>query len=124
MRRSAPRLSRIDRDALERAIAMARAKGPVDREQIDDKLKTEPWLDVGEFAAYSCQMDCLHLKPWQPTPSWVGDIKADLAAGDDGVGGQYAAALLLKKMLAAGLSRYEPDPVAALERVQDPAPPT
>ena len=56
----------IDRDAFERAIAMARAKGPAQQRQIDEKLATDPWAKVGEFAAYGCQMDSLHLKLWQP----------------------------------------------------------
>ena len=104
----------IDRDAFERAIAMARAKGPAQQRQIDEKLATDPWAKVGEFAAYGCQMDSLHLKLWQPPPCWINTPQAVLAVGDDGIMGNYAAARLLQKMLAADLSKYEPDPLNAL----------
>ena len=43
---------------------------------------------------------------------------------DDGlgpVGGRKAAAELLRRLLAAGLSRFEPDRLSALERVEQAA---
>jgi hypothetical protein len=111
----------VDREALERAIEICRTKkAPADRNQIEHKLATEPWIQVGEFAAYSCQMDSLHLRPWQPPPVWIDDLVAIINAGDDGVGGNYAAARLLQRLLNAGLSRFEPDPIAALERMKRP----
>jgi hypothetical protein len=61
-------------------------------------------------------MRSLRLKPWQPVPCWIHDIETTLAAGDDGIMGRYAAALLLKKMLALGISRFHPYPIAAIER--------
>jgi hypothetical protein len=45
-------------------------------------------------------------------------MEADLAAGDNGVMGRYAAATLLKRMLDAGISFYEPDPRTALEKAK------
>jgi hypothetical protein len=46
----------------------------------------------------------------------------DQDGADGPIFGRRAAAELLRRMLAAGLSRYEPDPIAALEaaeRVRD-----
>src|SRR6516162_1479666 len=97
-------LSQVDRDALERAIAMARLQSPGRSQQLDDKLADEPWRDVAEFAAYCCQCDALHLKPWQPPPCWVDDLVADIQAGPDGVRGHYQAAKLLQRLLDTGLS--------------------
>jgi hypothetical protein len=109
-------LSQVDLNALERAIEFVRARGsPADKLQIEDKLKTEPWLEVARFAVYGAQMRALRLKLWQPAPSDIDDVDAALAAGDDGVMGHYQAAKLLQRMLCAGLSRFEPDPLAALE---------
>jgi hypothetical protein len=117
-------LNPVDQEALERAIEICRTqKAPADRTQIEHKLETEPWVDVGTFASYSCQVDSLHLKPWQPPPCWVDDVVADINAGNDGVGGQYQAAKLLQRMLDAGLSRYEPDPLKALEKAKKKLPP-
>jgi len=111
-------LSAIDRDALARAIEMARLESPARSQQLDIKLKDEPWREVGEFAAYSCQCDALHLQPWQSPPCWVDDLVSDIQGGPDGVGGDYEAAKLLRRLLDAGLSRYEPDPIAALKQAK------
>jgi hypothetical protein len=111
----------VDQDALARAIETLRAsKTPAVRAQIEDKLASEPWIEAAEFASYCCQCDALHLKPWQSPPCWIDDLESTLAAGDDGVLGDYAGAMLLRRMLDWGLSRYEPDPVAALKRAQRP----
>ena len=111
------RLRQIDRDALERAIQICRWKSPADREQIERKLKSERRKDVGEFASYSCQCNALQLRPWQDPPCWVelSEIEKIIADGDDGAAGDFAAALLLRKMLHRGISRFEPDPLTALE---------
>jgi hypothetical protein len=103
-----------DADALERAIAMARLESPSRAQQIDDKLKDDPWLEVGKFAAYCCQSITLRLKPWETPPCWVSvaAIESVIARGD--INSEYKAARLLEQMLAAGLSKYEPDPPAAL----------
>jgi hypothetical protein len=108
----------IDEEALTRAIEMTRANGGPDAVQIENKLRNEPWEQVARFAAYCHQCDNLHLMPHQSPPCWVDDMEAVLAAGDDGILGKYAAATLLKRMLAAGLSIYEPDPITALERTK------
>jgi hypothetical protein len=109
-------LSPLDRDALTRAIEIVRSRGaPAARQQIENFLQEQPWPEVAKFAAYGCQRRALRLKLWQPVPYYINDIEATLEAGDDGIRGQYQAARLLQRMLDAGLSRYEPDPVAALE---------
>jgi hypothetical protein len=96
---------------------MARLESPARSQQIDDKLADESWQQVAEFAAYCCQCNTLHLKPWQSPPCWVDprDIKTVIARGNDGAAGDYAAAKLLQKMLQNGLSKYEPDPIRALD---------
>jgi hypothetical protein len=110
------RLRAIDREALERAIAIDRQRDLATRQQIDEKLEREPWREVAEFAAYGCQCTALHLKPWQPPPCWAHPDDGDGEYGP--VMGRRAAAELLRRLLAAGLSRYEPDPVKALDRVE------
>jgi hypothetical protein len=65
-------MRRIDLDALARCIeTMRNSANPADREQIEDKLKAEPWIEAAELAAYSWQFDALRLKPWQSPPCWV-----------------------------------------------------
>lgn len=105
----------VDRDAFKRAIEMIRAESPSRRAQIDDKLAREGFEQAGQFAAYHGQVSTLRLKPWQPPPMYA-DPRG--VGPDDGIMGYRAAELLLQRLLAAGLSRFEPDPVAALRRVE------
>jgi hypothetical protein len=108
-------LSALDHDALTRAVEIMRAsKNPNVREQIEAKLADEPWRDVAEFAAYSCQCDALRLRPWQSPPAWIDPV-ASINGGNDGVLGDYAAAKLLRRMLDLGVSKFEPDPLGALK---------
>jgi hypothetical protein len=99
-----------DREALEQAMAMARLESDGRSAQLDAKLKHEPWEDVAAFAASCCQSATLGLHPWQDP---VCDIDLDDVRDDDREGAE-----LLRKMLAAGISRYEPDPMRALERAE------
>ena len=80
------------------------------RSQIDRQLDSRPWEEVGAFAAYSCQMKSLRLKSWELPPCEVRVDNTDPECA-------YAAKLL-RRLLAAGLSRYEPDPVSALQAVE------
>jgi hypothetical protein len=108
-------LEAVDQEALERAIEIVRTKGtPREQRHIEAKLATDEWIDVAEFAAYSCQFTALSLRPWQSPPCWIDDVVGTLNAGDDGICGEYQAARLLRRLLDAGLSRYEPNPLAAL----------
>lgn len=101
-------LSDIDREALERALAMALADKDQGRvEQVRHMLETDHWLEVRGFCAYGQQRRSLGLRPWESPPMY-GETEARDGFRND------AARKLLKKMLAAGLSRYEPDPVTAL----------
>ena len=53
-------LDAADRDALERCMEIAKR----DRaEQLNGKLQQgDPWIEVAEFACYSCQIDALNLE--------------------------------------------------------------
>ena len=104
-------LSAIDRDALERALAIALASDePGCREQIESKLRDDDWLDAAETAAYGCQRRMLGLRPWQSPPAF-----GDAHPGHDG---HLDGAALLQRLLDAGLSRWEPDPLQALAKVE------
>ena len=85
------------------------------REQLDWMLNGEqpflpprPWLEVASFAAYSVQGDALRLKLWQSPPCHLSI--EDGKVRDCDIEGQ----ILLRRMVAAGLSTFEPDPIAAL----------
>jgi hypothetical protein len=110
------KLSRIDREALTRALELERARSPADRQRVDDLLKERSWFSVADAAVYSFQRELIRPRLWQPIPAYIepADVDAIIARGPDGLSGEYQAARLLRKMLKAGLSRYEPEPLKAL----------
>jgi hypothetical protein len=111
-------LSRRDRAAMKLAIERACASDEGRAQQIDAKFKAEPFEKVGRFAAYCCQYDALGLKPWQWPPCLIDDMAAQLAAPDDGDLGKRDAALLLQRMQKLRVSKFDPDPMAALAEAE------
>jgi hypothetical protein len=113
-------MKRVDRDAMRRAIEEVRSWGGVDAEQIEQKLRDEPWADVGRYACYACQDKHLQLKLWEVAPCWLRDdcdVEDALSQPHD-YSGRREAGEIVKRLLAAGLSRYEPDSLGALARVE------
>jgi hypothetical protein len=110
-------LSATDREALERALRIGRALSFEERDYLDYVLREDGWQRAAEAAVYRQQDAALRLRPWQSPPCCIDPDEVDdiLAAGDDGVQGQFAAARLVQRLLRAGLSQFEPDPLAALE---------
>lgn len=105
----------IDRAAMTAAIEQMRSESAASRALIDEIIAKQGFEEAGETAAYHCQCKALHLKPWQPPPMHA-QPRAD--GRDDGSLGWRRAELLLQRLLAAGLSKYEPDPVGALARIE------
>jgi hypothetical protein len=109
-------LSPVDRDALQRAMALAR-KEPGRAAQLDSKLADgEPWERVAMFAASCCQGRSLQLRPWEAVPCdySVGDIPDLLHVRFPDTQGLAAAGRVLQHLLNLGLSRFEPDPIQAI----------
>jgi hypothetical protein len=67
------------------------------------------WEEKAQTACHWCQFKSLNLKPWQSAPY---SPTVDPINGDD------AAIRLRDKMLAAGVSIYHPDPMAALHEAR------
>jgi hypothetical protein len=113
-------LSEADKDAMARAIALMQSGSRRDREQIAHYLATESWERSGEFASYVCQDGGLKLRPWAPPPCWMRkpEYIAAALARPYGIDGERQAGDLARDLIAAGLSIYEPDPLAALERAE------
>jgi hypothetical protein len=107
-------LGHVDLEALTRAMEIA-SRDPRIAKHLEWREATYGWADAARFAAYSCQCDALKLKAWQE-PAMYGD-------STDGVddfpnAGRAGAADLLRRLLATGLSRFEPDPMKALARAE------
>jgi hypothetical protein len=83
-------------------------------EQVKAKLTTESRLAVAVFVAAAEQIKSLHLYPWQEQPAILDDYQSIIDRGPDDA--NYKVALLLRRMLKRGISRYHPDPQVALDR--------
>jgi hypothetical protein len=111
------RISRVDSEALVRALAMDPDRDPASS-PINRRLDPERWFLAARSAAYACQCEALRPEPWQPVPAneYVSVTDDDSKYGP--VMGRAAAAELLRRLLEAKLSRFEPDPINALARVE------
>jgi hypothetical protein len=114
MTKKATILSEVDKAALELAMKIARQE-PGRAEQLDAKLKTESWFNVATFASYCCQTDSLNLRPWQEPTCHV---YFDEPVKTDDVQGRCSALQLLAQMEALGISRWHPDPLAAIAEAE------
>jgi hypothetical protein len=99
---NAPECSDVDRLALARCLKIA-LRDPVHGENLR-LLAQHNWLEAAMTASYNVQGDALRLHPWEDPPCCC-----DPSPGTPG-------GRLLAKMLAHGVSRYEPDPLGGLER--------
>jgi hypothetical protein len=77
-------------------------------------VKTEPWEEVAGLAAHSCQCTRLRLKPWEPPPAHSNDE----VTRPDRYGSRPQQVALRQRMVKLGISIYEPDPIAAIERAE------
>jgi hypothetical protein len=109
-------LSDADRAAYQRAIEITRQHSPARAKQIDDKLQYQGFEAAGEFAVHYCQCDSLRLRPWEAPPCAVRGDADNLDPACYGYRPKEVA--LRDRLLAAGLSVHEPDPIDALARVE------
>ena len=109
-----PPLSDIDRQALELAIVIGRTLRP---DLIDRYLAEKPWLEAAIDASHICQETKLNLRPWQCWPPCAVDVDDNDKPGLEHRGIRNSAALL-RKMLSLGISRWHPDPIAAIEAAE------
>lgn len=94
-------LNPVDRDALSSCLAIMEA-----HPEFVEQQRGRPWRERAESASYRLQIKSLRLRPWESPPSVVDEND------DDDPGAQE----LLRQMLKAGISRYDPDPLEALKK--------
>jgi hypothetical protein len=108
-------MTSIDKDALTRAIEIAR-KDPVPRRRIDEALADgEDWERSRGDCARRCEHDALNLMPWQLAPLYYTN---HLESALRETSGRREACEVLKKLLALGLSKFEPNPLRAIEQAE------
>ena len=118
-------LSEVDFDALRRATRRLRRDPKRDR-QLDAMLaEGRSATEVGKFAAYVCPAEALGSTPWEMLPCCVSGaqiwLELDVSGPEHAHRKVVEAQRLVRQLLQAGLSRYEPDPVRALGRAKERA---
>ena len=113
-------LSPTDRAALERALEIVRNESAAQRQWIGERLAAgDDWEDVAGSCAVHCQHDALNLMPWQSAPLYyLAHLDSVLREPFGDPSGRREAGEVLKKLLALGLSRFEPDPLHAIEQAE------
>jgi hypothetical protein len=104
-------MRKIDRAALELALEETLAEKDQSRvEQVRSMLKGRTRLEVSQFCSFHRQIDALGLRPWE-LPPCLGDMEGP--AGRDEQAWQ-----LLERMRRAGISRWHPSPLSAVEMAE------
>ena len=100
LHKSAVMLSPNDLTALETAVEKVRST--MRAGELADLIRQRGWQSAAMVAAYDCQCRALRAKPWEEPPCGAQPTYRNQAGR------------LLRRMLARGVSRYHPDPLAAI----------
>jgi hypothetical protein len=81
---------------------------------IETMLRSQSEQEVGLFAAELCQTRSLRLKPWEAAPAATANVQTP----SDHYGSRPSEVALLRKLLSLNISRYDPTPLASIERAE------
>jgi hypothetical protein len=104
-------------------LAVERYNRDGDYDQFNHIVKQHGWEGAAKFCARCMQGSALKLQPWEIPPAKINSPdNPDEGLRPDQPGpasdGRQQAAHLLKRMLAAGVSKWHPDPLRAIERAE------
>ena len=102
-----------DRAALQAAIEELLRLAPTWNETVAAMLQAQPWEQVAAWAAGVCQVRNLHLRGWECPPC---DTNSEVVSVN--YGSRPSEVALLRRMLAAGVSRFDPSPLEALAAIE------
>lgn len=107
--------NQTDNDALERAVKLALAD-PDRAEQVRTMLRQDTWYEVAQFCASIRQEAALQLRLWETPPCDIDPEMVDAIIAKGPLDNPaFGGAKLLKRLLSAGCSAFEPDPLNAIE---------
>lgn len=109
-------LDPLDADAIDLAIQIVLDENGDDASTARATLTEGDWWMGGNQAVYVLQCEHLHLEPWLSPPCWIDEdeIDAIIARGPRLNNFEYGGARLLKKMIAANVSKFHPAPLDAI----------
>ena len=100
-----PHLS--DRACLDLAVAIVR-RHPERWQEFLGFVRERGWAEASMIASYDAQMRAIRLPPWERPPCVASPR------------GKHRAARLLRRMARRGISRWHPNPLAALAEAGPP----
>ena len=83
-------------------MAVEKVRSTVRADELADLIRQRGWQSAAMVAAYDCQCRTLRLPVWEEPPCAARPTE------------KGKAGRLLRRMLARGVSRYHPDPLAAI----------
>jgi hypothetical protein len=111
---TAMELTKTDIEALQRALQTVRAESAEDAARLDSLAERKGWFEAASAAAYRCQLRSLRLKPWHCPPMDTRDV----VSKNGGYGSTGKEVKLRLRMVALGISVYEPFPAEAIEKAE------
>jgi hypothetical protein len=84
-------------------------------------VEAQTQLVAGNRRVLLLHLEAKHLQPWCVAPCWLGDEEADqiIESGAGHTGCQ--AAVLYKEVVSLGVSRFDPEPLTAIEAAKGQA---
>jgi hypothetical protein len=101
-----------DLDAMRLAVAEVLRLEPTWGATVAGMLEAQPFAEVGAWAAGVCQVQNLKLRAWECPPCDTANVENPR----DVYGSRPSEVALLRRMLTNRISRFHPDPLAAIER--------
>jgi hypothetical protein len=97
------------------AVIASRSRWSASKIRRDRRDAVQPNAERGRrFVVGRCQDRNLQLRPWECPPFRTRDVDEP----SDEWGNRPGEVALLKRMLRAGVSRFHPDPMAAIEAAE------
>jgi hypothetical protein len=103
-----------DFEALKLALEMLKQSEPELIPTLDEMVRDRGEQEVGAYAASVLQVKNLRLRPWECPPCETVDVSNP----KNTYGYRPNEVALLKRMLEANISRWHPDPTAALAEAE------
>jgi hypothetical protein len=109
-----------DAQAWQLSIDLLRRAGEsIEVTAVERMLEEDGLEKAGRWAAHAMQFKTLRSAPWLVLPCHIDDPERTLTTNEKGdPHGRYAAALIVKRLREYEISRWHPDPMAALREAE------
>ena len=111
-------INTIDLAALDLAVDLTLGEADRDTVKTAREKLSEDWFEGALHCADHRQCEHLSLRPWETSPACLDPAELDSIIASGPQHNSAGTARLLKKMLAAGISKYDPSPIDTLALIK------